>query len=312
MAIGEHATANVDLRRVGDRIETLLAEVRDGDPAAADRAEELVGLLMEFYGSGLRRLLAIVDEGGALGPDVLDRLVDDQLVASLLILHRLHPLPVEARVQRALDGVRPYLGSHGGDVEIVAIEGDAVRVRMGGTCQGCASSAVTLRYAIEDAILAAAPEIARVDAEAEAADDVAAGGGPQLIQLEPRRRPGAGVPEPSAGASPAPRWATIDAHDAPARIGVAGVEVGGEHVVLCRPGDDDALFAYRDRCPGCGASLAAAAVLASTLACASCGRAFDVRLAGRATDGGDLHLDPLPLLADDGRIRVAVATGLPV
>ena len=309
MAIGEHAAASGDPRRVGDRIEALLGEIRDGDPAAADRAEELVGLLMQFYGSGLRRLLAILEEGRALGPEVLDRLVDDQLVASLLILHGLHPLPVEARVQRALDGVRPYLGSHGGDVEIVAIEGDAVRVRMGGTCQGCTSSAVTLRYAIEDAILAAAPEIARVDAEA--ADDAAVAGGPQLIQLDPRRGPAAEVPERAGGTSQAPGWATIDARAAPAGIGVAGVEVGGERVVLCRPGDDDALFAYRDRCPGCGASLAAAAVHASNLACAVCGRAFDVRLAGRATDGGDLHLDPLPLLADDGRIRVAVPNGLP-
>ena len=45
-------------------------------------------------------------------------LAGDELVEHLLLLHGLHPVSVEERVREALDGVRPYLGSHGGDVEL--------------------------------------------------------------------------------------------------------------------------------------------------------------------------------------------------
>jgi Fe-S cluster biogenesis protein NfuA len=72
---------------------------------------------------------------------------------------------VETRVRRALEDVRPYLGSHGGDVELVAVEEGVARVRLGGTCNGCPSSSVTLRNAIEEAIMQAAPELEGVDAE---------------------------------------------------------------------------------------------------------------------------------------------------
>jgi nitrite reductase/ring-hydroxylating ferredoxin subunit len=65
-------------------------------------------------------------------------------------------------------------------------------------------------------------------------------------------------------------------------------------------------YAYRPVCPGCGASLGAATVTGDTLAC-GCGAAFDVRRAGRALDGGEAHLEPVPLLVgDDGTVRVAL------
>ncbi|MBA2382450.1 MAG: hypothetical protein H0V73_10115, partial [Chloroflexi bacterium] len=47
----------------------------------------------------------------------------------------------------------------------------------------------------------------------------------------------------------------------------------------------------------------------TVLTCKVCGHAFDVRRAGRATDDGPLHLDPLPLLVEAGRVRIAVPTG---
>jgi Fe-S cluster biogenesis protein NfuA len=61
--------------------------------------------------------------------------------------------------------VRPYLGSHGGDVELLGVENGVARLRLNGTCDGCPSSAVTLQHSIEAAILQAAPELERVEAE---------------------------------------------------------------------------------------------------------------------------------------------------
>ena len=71
-------------------------------------------------------------------------------MASLLLVHGLHPYDVETRVARALDGVRPYLGSHGGDVELLGVTDDGVvRLRLLGSCDGCPSSSVTLKLAVE-------------------------------------------------------------------------------------------------------------------------------------------------------------------
>ena len=80
-------------------------------------------------------------------------------------------------MRQALDDVRPYLGSHGGDVELLGVENGVARVRLEGTCNGCPSSTVTLRNAIEEAIMGAAPELERVEAEGVAEPQ------PALVQI---------------------------------------------------------------------------------------------------------------------------------
>ena len=72
------------------------------------------------------------------------------------------------RVEAALDSVRPYLGSHGGDVELLEVADDGVvRLRLLGSCNSCPSSSVTLELAVEDAIEAAAPEVASIEVVAD-------------------------------------------------------------------------------------------------------------------------------------------------
>src|SRR2546423_13021620 len=101
------------MRETGTRIEALLDELAGAaEPRVRDRAEELVRLLTGMYGEGLARVLTILAEAGPPGLQQLDALGEDELVGPLLALHDLHPVPVETRVTRALDSVRPYLGSH--------------------------------------------------------------------------------------------------------------------------------------------------------------------------------------------------------
>ena len=74
-------------------------------------------MLSELYGGGLARMMEIVRKGRSADTEKLfDRFAADDLVASLLLLHDLHPEDTESRILRALERVRPYLGSHGGDV----------------------------------------------------------------------------------------------------------------------------------------------------------------------------------------------------
>ena len=131
---------------------------------ARGRAEELVREVTDLYGAGLARILEILDDRGPARRGTLDALAADELVASLLLIHGLHPQDLQTRVAAALDGVRPYLGSHGGDVELLDVSDDGVvRLKLLGTCQGCPSSSVTLKFAVEEAIESAAPEVTAIE-----------------------------------------------------------------------------------------------------------------------------------------------------
>jgi hypothetical protein len=118
------ATPAGDFRAVGDRINALLDASASGGIVAKERAEELVRLVADLYGSGLERLLSILYELGRLDDEALVALAADDLVSSLLLVHDLHPYDVVTRVEQALDNVRPYLGSHGGDVELLSVSED--------------------------------------------------------------------------------------------------------------------------------------------------------------------------------------------
>jgi Fe-S cluster biogenesis protein NfuA/nitrite reductase/ring-hydroxylating ferredoxin subunit len=268
-------------------IERLLEEVDAlPDPAARRAATDLVTALLELYGEGLRRVVAVVadrDDDGELGA----ALASDELVAHLLLLHGLHPEPVEARVRRALHDVRPYLESHGGDVELLGIEEGVVRLRLQGSCEGCPSSAATLKLAIEDAVQRAAPDVERIEAEGAVAPP------PPLLQLE---------------VTPAARqrraWISVDAMPELAD-GARALEPVGEDVVLFLR-LDGRTFAYRSACPDCGDSLGDATLSGTELRCGRCGHRYDVRRAGRCLDSPQLHLDPVPLLRGaDGQLKVA-------
>jgi Fe-S cluster biogenesis protein NfuA len=153
-----------DLRATGDRIERLLEELRAAaDPRSYQLAEELLRSITELYGGGLARVVELASDA----PPVMARLVDDELVASLLLVHGLHPDSVAARVERALEGVRPFLAQHDGDVELLDIDAGAgaVLLRLLGSCDGCPSSPVTLQHAVEQAIFEAAPEIVKIDVD---------------------------------------------------------------------------------------------------------------------------------------------------
>jgi Fe-S cluster biogenesis protein NfuA len=172
-----------DVRATGDRVEAILAGLREGgDPKTAAAAEELVQLLVDLYGAGLSRIVALTNEDSAAGPALLGRFADDPLVESLLLVHDLHPVDVDTRIQRALDRVRPYLGTHAGGVEYLGVdEAGVVHLKLEGTCHGCPSSSVTVRMAIENAVEEAAPETAGVEVAGQVPE-------PTLLQIG-RRAP---------------------------------------------------------------------------------------------------------------------------
>ena len=170
------------VQQVGDQIEELLAGLAASGQGAA--AEELVRLLVGLYGDGLARIAGTLSDEGAAGAAMLGRLAEDPLVESLFLLHGLHPLDVDTRIQRALDRVRPYLGSHAGGVQYVGVTDGVALLRLEGNCDGCPSSTVTVKLAIEGAVQDAAPEVSEI--VVEGVTEPPAPPGPVLLQIGSR------------------------------------------------------------------------------------------------------------------------------
>jgi len=303
---GPAASPDAEWRAAGDRIEMLLSAGAAGGPVAQERAEELVRIVADLYGAGLERLLEIVYEHGGLTDEVLAALAGDDLVSSLLLVHGLHPYSVGTRIERALAGVRPYLGSHGGDVELLGVSDDGVvRLRMLGSCDGCPSSSVTLKLAVEGAIEAAAPEVTRIEVS-----DPAPASGP-LIPVQSLFTRLGSAPAAAQEAWEASWEAVPELAGLPAGA-VGQVRAGEVAVVACRIGAD--LFAFRDACARCGRPMDGAVLTRrlggvvgeAVLRCPRCHAHYDPRRAGACLDDEALRLQPLPLLTDGANVSIAV------
>jgi Fe-S cluster biogenesis protein NfuA len=167
---GDHATSGAqdaeNAREAGERVEALLADLHaQAGPGASATAEELVSCLVGLYGAGLAGIVRILGEDEA-APRLLDALVADPLVESLLLLHDLHPLDTSTRIRRAVEEILPQLGSHAGEVEYGGMDDQGVvHLRLERSAHGCGSTAATIRTTIEKAVAQAAPEAAGVDVE---------------------------------------------------------------------------------------------------------------------------------------------------
>jgi len=238
---------------------------------------------VQFYGEGLEKLLTIVhDAGGDRSPAIFEALCADEFVESLLVLHGLHPLSLEERVEAALESVRPYLASHEGAVDLVCIENDVVEVRFRGSCDGCPSSSATMQGAVEKAILEHVPEISAVRA--------------------------AGVAKAASSLRVESDWVALDALPTLPTDGLARLTLDGTTVLFVR--GETALYAYRDRCPACASSFGDAQLEWPFVRCGQCGGRFDVVRAGRAESDTAGFAEPFPLVREGERVRVAIPLGV--
>jgi Fe-S cluster biogenesis protein NfuA/nitrite reductase/ring-hydroxylating ferredoxin subunit len=284
-----------------EKIEGLIRKIETlPDPEARASAVALVQALMEFHGAGLDRMMEIIAESGEGGYAVFDRFAADDLVGSLLLLYGLHPLPLEARVTQALDKVRPYLDSHGGNVELLGVTDGVVRLRMQGSCKSCPSSSMTLKLAIEEAIYAAAPDVVTIEAEGvEEQAPVSKSGFVQIGKSPAGNGHGNGNHQPAKQA-----WEDVSELASLPQSSVRLIDVGGRSILFCRLGET--FYAYGEECPGCGQPLLGAHLELTNLVCPHCLQQYDVIRAGRGLDQPSLHLEPFPLLFEQGRARVAL------
>lgn len=150
------------------RIERLLAEAQAAaGPAAWPRVEALVTALVDLYGSGIARILACARASADPGGGLDERLAADDLVRSLLLLHDLHPVALEERIERALARVKRET-PNAAALTVLGIEEGVLHLRAAapGDGQRLPSTALVAR-----AVEMEAPELAgvQIDGAVEAA-----------------------------------------------------------------------------------------------------------------------------------------------
>ena len=155
-------SADAIVERLGELLERLESV---GDPAARATAEDLVSTLMEIYGEGLERIFdALTEETPAVA--VRDALLDDGVVASLLLIHGLYPVDLETRVREAVDALRPQVLAEGGKIDLVSLDDGVAQFLLEeapGSSSGCAAESATLEMDLIGALEQAAPDLLGVE-----------------------------------------------------------------------------------------------------------------------------------------------------
>ena len=259
------------------RVQELTGRLEDLEPGdCRELAEELTGAVVQMYGAGLERIVELIEDEETRG-----RLAADELVAGLLMIHDLYPVPIEERVTQALDSVRPYMESHGGNIELLGFEDGVVKLRLQGSCKSCRASSSTLELAVRQALQEAAPDLLGMDVEGVVEEEIS------------------GTPLPLINGSPG--WHTLDI--SPPDL-LTATAVDGMSLVVANV--DGTLLAYRNECAGCGSVLTGGTLDQGALACPSCGRTYFLPQAGRSMDDDHLQLQPIPLLREAEDIKVAL------
>lgn len=150
-------------------LEELLREIRALEGAVANWEESqqrtvraLRGAVEALHGEALRRLIRTLQQQPEARLLLREAAADEVVYAVLRHLGILRA-SLHEQIEAALEGVRPMLAQHGGNVELVSVTPpDTVTLRLLGACDGCPASSITLSQGVEQAIRQACPEITQI------------------------------------------------------------------------------------------------------------------------------------------------------
>ncbi len=155
-------TGAVEVQDLAKRVDTAIEAVRELKGDAREKALAMKAAIEEFHKSGLTHVVQFL-KADPRGKELLFEMVDQPEVFAMFSMHGLIRPDLATRVSRVIDNVRPYMQSHGGDVELLEVSSDTVKLRLAGACNGCSMSAVTLRNGVEEALRENVPEITHIE-----------------------------------------------------------------------------------------------------------------------------------------------------
>lgn len=265
-------------------LDRAVGAVRELDAPARAAATDLETALNEAHRAALVHIVRTL-RADPRGKELLFALVDEPAVRMVLLMHGIVRPDPETLARAALDGVRPSLQSHGGDVSLDRVEDGVVYVRLTGACNGCSMAAVTLREGVEKALFAGVPGL--VGVEVVPSDPVA------LIPLS------------SVGVRPTDAaWCEAEGEFAPGTIvPVTLTPADSAPVEAIVVNVDGQLSAFVNRCAHLAMPLDDATLVDGTLTCPWHDYCFDAR-DGECTSLPGLRLEQLPLRVDGGIVRI--------
>ena len=270
-----------DFEELAQSVDQAMEEARklqEPDRAVAKRLKEAVEALNKHILVKIVRHL----KSDERGKELLFELVDDHAVRAAFMMHGIIKPDLTMRASQVLELVKPYMQSHGGDVELVKVENNTAYIRLHGSCNGCSLSSVTLRNGVEEALKEHVPEITDIEV-------VPNEPGPAFIPLhEVNLLEDTGwIQGPALGdlSSAKPFRLVADGHD------VLIVQL------------EEKIYAYKNACPHMGQPLDGGMIDEEVLTCPWHGFKFDLS-SGECITVPQAQLEPYPLRVDDNIVWV--------
>lgn len=250
---------------------------------AVARLDELV---QELEREGDERALALLQLVDAIHRPALALIaageLEHPLAHALLAMYDLAPLDERVQVEEALDLIRPYIHSHGGEVELLAVEDGVVHLRLSGSCHGCAGSAMTLKRGIEEVLRERYADFKEIVAHEPEQPK-------PLVQIQKLKRPVFVEAAAAEDVAPGQLKAVVVEE-----ISVLLLNVAGE------------IYAFKNGCALDGLPLEGGRLSATVLVCPWHNCAYDARSGKRLDDSSEPALAVVPIAVQDGAIQVAV------
>ena len=281
----DEAPSFESLARRVDEARSAVDDLADDDAAVAVALQEAIEA---FHRPALVAVVTTLRDDPR-GKELLFDLVDDPAVRAVLALHGIIRADPVTRANQALASVRPYMRSHGGDVEIVRIEGGTAYVRMQGSCNGCSMTAVTLQEGVTEALVAGVEEVERVE----------------VLDDEPTT---SFIPVGSVGrrAGADTGWVRGPAVAELTQGAVHRVDLdagGGPPESFVVTNVDQTLAVFRNACVHQGLSLDGGLIDDGVLVCPWHGFRFDAT-SGECVSAPGAQLEPMPSRIDDGHLWI--------
>jgi Fe-S cluster biogenesis protein NfuA/nitrite reductase/ring-hydroxylating ferredoxin subunit len=272
---------------VGD-LEALEVVLGGWDEGARNTVQAYRRALEALHAEAFRRLICLLKEDPAAFA-VMRRAVNDEVVHAVLRHLELVKPSVNERAEAALASVRPLLAAHGGDVQVVKVEPPTIELRLTGTCDGCASSALTFQAGIRKAVAEACPEITHI----------------VHVQAHTPRTDTAGLVSPFAALA-APRaeadgWLAAATLDDIPEGGIHAITIGAERLILFRRGA--IVNCFRDACAHLGRRIHDGELKDGILTCSHHGFRYELAT-GKCLTAPDLELDSIAVRIIGKQIEV--------
>ncbi len=274
-----------NLENLAEQVDKTLEVVNQLPEEERTKALDLKQAIEAFHKVGLTKIVQSL-KADPRGKELLFELIDEPEIYALFLMHGIVRPSLPMRVSQVIDSVRPYMQSHGGDVELVEVQQDTVYIRLLGACNGCSMSAVTLREGVEEALLEHVPEIQNI----EVIENDPAPGMIMLdaIQTMPSQTTG-WLEGPPVEDIPTDKAYRLDADDI--------------SIVIIRL--EDKLMAYRNECAHQGLPLDRGMIDTAngTITCPYHGFCYDA-MSGECLTAVQAQLEPFPLRIQDGIVWI--------